>query len=71
VAFGIGEMADDQRATGRPFRPHRPDSAEPLRLAQRSLNVGHADVEQNATGIAGAAPDATRDAGVIGFWTNP
>jgi hypothetical protein len=47
VAFRVGEMADDQGAAGRPFRPHRPDSAEPLSLPQRRLNVRHADVEQN------------------------
>jgi hypothetical protein len=54
VAFGVGEMADDQGAIGRLFRPHRPDPAEPLSLEQRRFYVGHADAEQNAAGIAGA-----------------
>ena len=55
IPFKVGEMADDQRAAGRPFRPHRPDAAEPFSVPQRGFNVGHADVEQNAARIAGAA----------------
>jgi hypothetical protein len=67
VPLGVGEMADDQRGVGCPFRTNRPESAESLSLAQRRLNVRHAHVEQNAARIAGAAADPTRDAGAIGI----
>src|ERR1051325_7946153 len=65
VALWIGEVSDDESLAGILLWAHPTLSAEALGVAERRLDIGHADVKQCVTVIACAAAHAPRDAGPV------
>ena len=62
VAYGVGEVPDGEFPRRR-LGAHQARPAEALGRAERGLDVGNADVEQDPAGTAGAAADPAVDAG--------
>jgi hypothetical protein len=63
VAFGVGDLADDELSRGA-LGAHLALPPEALGFLECGLDVGNADVEQDAPLVVVAAADAAVDLGV-------